>query len=96
LSFFFVSLSEINQQNYFTMKTKLHILAVLIVIISTNFLFAQQENDFICGTVMGESDELLNFSPHISPIQSAYLLNTNNLKISHNENDTIHIVFYSD
>jgi len=77
------------------MKTKLHILAVLIVIISTSFLSAQQENDFICGTVMEESNSPLNFSPHISPIQSAYLLNTNNLKISHNENDIIHIVFYS-
>jgi len=34
------------------MKTKLHILAVLIAIVSTNFLLAQQENDFICGTIM--------------------------------------------
>jgi len=65
-------------------------------VVSTNFLLAQEENDFICGTIMEESNVPLNFLPHISPIQSAYLLKTNNIKISHNENDIIHLVFYSD
>jgi len=43
------------------MKTKLHLLAVLIV--STNFLFAQEMEPFVCGTIMDDPNVPLNFSP---------------------------------
>jgi len=43
------------------MKTRLHILAVLIA--STNFLFAQEIEPFVCGTIMPSIDEAVHFSP---------------------------------
>jgi len=43
------------------MKTKLHFLAVLIT--STNFLFAQEIEPFVCGTIMDDPNVPLNFSP---------------------------------
>jgi len=49
------------------MKTKLHILAILIF--SANFLFAQETEPFVCGTIEEETNTSLNFSPFNS---SAY------------------------
>jgi len=43
------------------MKTKLHLLAVLII--STNLLFAQEVEPFICGSIMPPTDEAVHFSP---------------------------------